>query len=140
MAQLHPYLTFNGNCREAMTFYKECLDAELLTQTIEGSTLASQMPIEAHNNILHTRLVKNGSVLLLGSDMTGSEGLIQGNTMTLFLDCASEEEIHTLFAKLSSGGHVTYPVSIEFWGGLYGTLTDKFGNNWILSYDKTAEA
>ena len=103
MAHLHPYLTFNGNCREAMTFYKECLDAELLMQTIEGSALASQMPIEVHNNILHTRLVKNGSVLLLGSDMMGPEGIMQGNTMTLFLDCASEEEIHTLFEKLSSG-------------------------------------
>jgi len=125
MAQINAYLTFNGNCREAMTFYKECLGAELsMMQTIGGSTIADKMPVEVHNNILHARLVKDGLVLLSGSDMVGPEGIVKGNAVTLSLDCGSEEEIHTLFSKLSSGGNVTYPVSVEFWGALFGTLTD----------------
>ena len=136
MAQIRPYITFNGNCREAMTFYKESLDAELSMQTVGESGVANHMPAEAQSNIVHARLVKNGTALLLGSDMVGPEGFVKGNTITLFLECVSEEEIHTLFTKLSSGGNVTYPVSTEFWGGLYGTLTDKFGINWMLSYDK----
>ncbi len=139
MAQIHPYITFNGNCREAMTFYKESLDAELSMQTIGESAVANHMPTEAQSNIVHARLVKNGSVVLLGSDMVGPEGFVKGNTITLFLECSSEEEIHTLFTKLSSDANVTYPVSTEFWGGLYGTLTDKFGINWMVSYDKATQ-
>ena len=140
MAQVHPYLTFNGNCREAMTFYKECLDAELSMQTIGEAANANQMPPETHNNIMHAQLAKNGTILLLGSDMVGPEGIIKGNNFTLFLACNSEDEIHTLFDKLSAGGNATFPVTVEFWGGMFGTLTDKFGNNWMLSYDKTTQA
>ncbi len=139
MAQLHPYLTFNGNCREAMTFYKDCLNAELSTQTIGESANASQMPAEIHQNIMHARLARNGTILLLGSDMAGPEGTTQGNTITLFLDCSSQEEIHALFDKLSAGGNPTFPVTTEFWGGMFATLTDKFGYNWMLSYDKASQ-
>ena len=140
MAHARPYLTFNGNCCEAMTFYKECLNAELSMQTIGESAIASQMPGEAHQNIIHARVTRNGETVLLGSDMVGPDGFVKGNTMTLFLECSGEEEIHSLFAKLSAGGQVTFPVSSEFWGGLYGTLTDKFGINWMLSYDKTVQS
>lgn len=31
LIQISPYLTFNGNCREAMTFYKDCLSADRVT-------------------------------------------------------------------------------------------------------------
>ncbi len=34
MTQIHSYLTFSGNCREAMTFYRECLGGILMLQTV----------------------------------------------------------------------------------------------------------
>ena len=135
MTQLFPYLRFNGNCREAMTFYQTCLGGELSLQTVAESPIAAQLPPEAGSNIMHATLTK-GSLVLAGSDMAPAEGVKRGNHMVLTLNCSSAEEINTLFEKLSAGGQVSMPLSTEFWGDTFGMLTDKFGNEWMLNYAK----
>lgn len=134
MSQIAPYLGFNGTCREAMTFYQQCLGGDLTLHTVAGSPVADQLPPEAANNILHGTL-QNGTSTLLGSDMMGAE-LVQGNNITISLDCGSEEEINRCFSALAAGGHVTHALKIEFWGATFGALTDKFGINWALNHDK----
>jgi len=133
MTQINAYLRFGGNCREAMGFYKDCLGADLTLTTIGESPMAKQMPAEMQQNIMHASLTKGG-LTLLGSDMVGPEGLVKGNACTLQVECDSEEQLRTFFTKLSSGGEVLYPASASFWGGLYGQLTDRFGNAWMLNY------
>jgi PhnB protein len=135
MTQINAYLRFNGNCRQAMTFYKECLGGELNMQTVGESPIANQSPREAHNNIMHSTLMKEGWTLL-GSDMMNAGDRINGNAIDLAINCSSEEEIQTFFSKLSAGGQVSYPLHKEFWGGMFGMLTDKFGNGWMLNYEK----
>lgn len=135
MTNLYAYLTFNGNCREAMTFYKTCLGGELVLQTIGKSPMADKLPSKMQNSILHSTLTKNGFVLM-GSDMVGEGGLVKGNTVSLMLNCGSEKEIKTVYKKLSAGGKATHPLEITFWGALFGDLTDKYGNQWLLHYDK----
>lgn len=140
MAQLSPYLRFNGNCREAMTFYQECLGGELSVQTFAESPMASQAPAEVQNKVVHARLASD-SIEILGSDMSpGPEGLIKGNDFTLSLNCGSEQEIHTLFSKLVAGGSVEHPLGVEFWGGIFGMLTDKFGVSWMMNYEQSQTA
>jgi PhnB protein len=56
MTQINPYLHFDGNCREAMTFYRESLGGELALQAVGDSPMASQMPAEAQKKILHASL------------------------------------------------------------------------------------
>ncbi len=132
VTEINVYLTFYGNCREAMTFYKDCLGGELILQTVEESPMASQWPVHAQKNILHASLT-NDRLVLLGSDMGGSPGLVQGNTISLALNCSSEEEIKNFFTRLSSGGKVTHPLH-TFYNGTIGALTDRFGMNWVLKY------
>jgi PhnB protein len=96
MTQIHVYLTFNGNCREAMTFYQECLGGEFMLQTIGGSPLAEQMPPKMKDCILHATLT-NGNLILLGSDMVSNAGLIKGNAVSLSLMCSSEKEIRDCY-------------------------------------------
>lgn len=134
MAHIDAYLRFNGNCREAMSFYQECLGGELTMQTVGESPLANQMPPEMQHHILHATLIKD-RLVLLGSDMVGPEGLIKGNTISLSLNCGSEQEIKTFFSNLSSGGQVTHPLETAFWGATFGDLTDKYDISWLLSYD-----
>ncbi len=69
MAKINSYLTFNGNCRDAMTFYKDCLGGELSFQTIGESPLAEKMPPQMKECILHSMLITDGFVIM-GSDMT----------------------------------------------------------------------
>ncbi|MGC4235596.1 MAG: VOC family protein [Niabella sp.] len=135
MAQINSYLTFNGNCREAMTFYKECLGGKLIFQTVGESPLSEKMPRRMKNCIVHATLSKE-TLVLMASDMVGEQGFIQGNSVSLSLHCSSEEEIKECYAKLSAGGTPSHPLEENFWGALFGGLTDKFGNHWILHYNK----
>jgi len=135
MATLNPYLTFEGNCREAMQFYATCLGGSLKIMTIGESAMAASMPKEMQDSVMHARL-ETGGLILMASDVLDGEGLVRGNATNLMLLCASEEEIHRLFDKLSTDGTVNSPVKVEFWGDTYGDLTDKFGVRWMLNYEK----
>jgi PhnB protein len=127
------YLTFNGNCREAMIFYKQCFGGELIFQTVGESPMSEKMPRKMRDYILHSTLT-NGRILLMGSDMVGENGLFKGNAVSLVLNCTSEKEIKGCYKKLSAGGQAKHPLEDTFWGALFGNLTDKFGNHWILNY------
>ena len=132
MAQLNPYLTFDGNCREAMEFYKACLGGELSIMTVADSPMASQMP-DKKDNVLHSTLKKDGMVLM-ASDMIMPGEMIRGNTITLCIKIGTKEELQQFFAKLSEGGTVGQPLTEAFFG-TYGELTDKFGINWMFQAD-----
>ena len=116
-----------------MSFYKDCLGGELRLQTIGESPLADRMPELMQNCILHSTLT-NDALVLLGSDMVPSSGLIKGNALSLSLDCSSEDEIRECYFRLASGGSSDYPLEETFWGALFGGLTDRFGNHWLLNY------
>lgn len=135
MAQINSYLTFSGNCREAMTFYKKCLGGDLVFQTIGESPLADKMPPKMRDCILHATLTR-GTLVLMGSDMVSQTGLIRGNSVSLSLHCDSEKEVKTLYKKLSAGGNADHPLENTFWGAIFGDLTDRFGNHWLVSYNR----
>jgi PhnB protein len=135
MTQLNPYLNFNGQCREALTFYQECLDGDLEFQKIAESPMAAKMPSEKGPLILHGALSKDGSTLLMGSDMIGNS-LQPGNSINLCLNCSSDQEINTLFNRLSTGGQVKVPLHQGFWGATFGEVRDKFGMTWMLNYSR----
>jgi PhnB protein len=130
MAQVNPYLNFNGNCREAMNYYRSCFGGELTLQTVSESPLAQQMPPQLGNSILHSTL-KAGSMTIMGSDMV-QETLSNGNAYHLSLHCASEKEAGNLFTKLAADGKVTSPLEPTPWGALFGSVIDKFGKSWFF--------
>lgn len=130
---IHSYLTFSGNCREAMTFYQECLGGDLMLQPIAGSPMAEKLPREMQECILHGTLTRD-HFTLMGSDMVPDTGLLKGNAISLMLDCRSEEELVSCFQKLASGGVSNHPLERTFWGALFGDLTDKYGNHWLLHH------
>lgn len=133
MSALVPYLNFEGNCNEAMNFYKDCLDAQLEIQTVAQSPMADQMPPEMKDFVLHAKLEK-GNIILMASDAK-DKNMTRGDMLTLMVQCDSEEEINTYFAKLSEGGSVNMPLAKQFWGATYGQLTDRYGVLWALNYE-----
>ena len=131
---LHPYLNFNGHCREAMTFYQQCLGGNLTLQKVSESPMAAQLPPGMESNILHSVLV-NEQIVLMGSDMIGT-ALKTGNSIGLCLQCSSEEEMNALFKKLANDGVVKMELHQTFWGATYGELIDKYGINWMFNYTR----
>lgn len=138
MKSVNPYLTFNGNCRQAMIFYQKCLGGKLVFQTVGESPLSEKMPKKMKDCILHSTLT-NGTLLLMGSDMVSEKGLMKGNAVSLSLHCSSEKETRSFYKKLSSGGVATHPLEDTFGGALFGGLTDKYGNYWLLSCNKDSK-
>jgi PhnB protein len=135
MTYISSYLTFDGNCREAMTFYRECLGGELSFQTVGESSLPGKMPKKMSDYIVHATLTK-GRLVLQGYDMVPQAGLKKGNNVSLVLHCSSEHEMKNFYAKLSAGGKATHPIEVTFWGAIFGDLIDKFGNQWLLNCNK----
>ncbi len=135
MTSINTYLTFNGNCREAMNFYKKCLGGELFFQTIGESPISGKMPQVMKDCILHSTLTK-GDLIIMASDMVGDNGLTIGNSVSLMLNCNDEEEIRFFYENLSENGTPTHPLENSFWGALFGDLIDQYGNQWLLHCDK----
>lgn len=129
---VHAHLTFNGNCRKAMTFYQKCFGGDVLYQTVGESPLSTKLPARMKDCIVQAMLVKN-DLVLMGSDMVSEYGLIKGNAVMLSLHFHSEEETKKVYRKLSRGGKAKQPLQINSLGVLIGSVTDKFGNHWLLT-------
>lgn len=125
------YLTFNGNCREAMEFYQSCLGGTLSFQTVGDAPFSADLPARMRHSILHSSLV-NQYLTLSGSDMVPDDGYRPGNSVSLLLQCQSEEELRNCYSKLADGGRETHPLEKTFWGDLFGNLKDKYGHHWLL--------
>ncbi|EDM34321.1 Glyoxalase/bleomycin resistance protein/dioxygenase [Pedobacter sp. BAL39] len=132
MMQIHSYLSFNGNCREAMQFYKSCLGGELTVQTVGSGPVAEHLPQRMKDYVLHATL-KQGPMMIMGSDMVGDEGLNRGNGVSMLINCSSEIELRRCYDRLSAGSRAQSPIEETAAGALFGQLTDKYGNSWLLN-------
>lgn len=138
MAHLNPYLNFNGNCREAMNFYKECLGGEVKFMETSQTPMADHVSEDMKNSIMHSQLEKDGKILLMASDMQRGEAN-DGNTVFIMLNCESEEEINRLYKNLSAGGEILDELALQFWGDIYGCVRDKYGKSWMFNYGKSQQ-
>lgn len=133
MKELTTYLNFDGNAREAMTFYSKCLGAELVMfPWSEAPPGACDVPKEHKDKIMHARLTK-GSTILMASDTPPGGSVQTGNNFSINVDCESRQEGDKLFSALGEKGKVTMPMQDMFWGSYWGMVTDQFGVNWMFS-------
>lgn len=141
MALINIYLTFNGNCEEAFNFYKSVFGGEFpyigRFKDMPPGEEGMDMPADQGNRIMHVSLPISKETILMGSD-TGGEWAADykwGNNFSISITAHSREEAERLFNALSKGGKVTMPLSKTFWSECFGTLTDKFDINWMMSWD-----
>jgi PhnB protein len=133
MKPLVAYLNFNGNCREAMTFYAQCLGAELELVPF-GDMPHPGVPAEAKDLILHARLHKGDGQLMASDTMPGMP-FVQGTNFSVSVHPVSGEECDSVWRALSQGATIQQPLADAPWGARYGSLTDKFGVQWMLNYE-----
>lgn len=135
MTRINPYLNFNGNCREAMNFYRDCLGGELTLTTVAESPMAAQLPAEMKDSILHSSLQIGDYYMIMGSDIRRKQ-LTDGDTVTLCINCGSEDELYRFYKNLSADGIIDEPLGEMPGGAKIGVLTDKLGKRWMFYYDK----
>lgn len=141
MTTVNCYLNFNGKCEEAFNFYKSVFGGEFPyvgrykdMPPQEGST---PMDEELGNRIMHMSLPISKETMLMGSDSGGewAQSILVGNNISISINTGSKENADRLFNGLSSGGTVGMPMGDTFWGDYFGMFTDKFGINWMVSYN-----
>jgi PhnB protein len=139
MRSVNPYLNFNGNTEDAFNFYKSVFGGEFaMLQRFSDTPEASNMPEGDRNKLMHIALpIGNGNVLM-GTDVIESMGHkpVDGNNFSLSLEAESKDEADKIFNALASGGKVEMPMQNTFWGSYFGMTQDKFGIQWMMSYNE----
>ena len=143
MAVVNPYLTFNGNCEEAFTFYKSVFGGDFQyvgrfkdMPPMEGG---ESVPATEGEKIMHISLPISKETILMGSDSSDSFGqaTIIGNNFAISINTGSQEEADKLFNGLSAGGKVTMPMNKTFWGSYFGMFVDRFDIQWMVSFEQS---
>ena len=131
MRGMQTYLTFDGQTRDAMTFYQKALGGELNIQTFRDAKMDA--PKGSEDRVIHANIMQKGRAILMASDTMPGMPYTQGNNFSISVECESVAEEEKLFAALSDGGKVTMPLQDTFWGAHFGMVTDRFGINWMFN-------
>jgi PhnB protein len=135
--QLNTHLSFNGQCKEAFTFYQQCLGGNIQSMMTHGdSPMADQVPSEWRDKILHATLVV-GETTLMGADVPpDSYKAPTGFSVTIQINDPSDAE--RIFRGLSEDGTVTMPLQETFWAAGFGMVVDRFGIPWMVNCAKAS--
>lgn len=134
MANLNPYLSFRDNAREAMEFYQSVLGGDLDVNLFSSFPGMVPDPSEAEL-VMHAQLTTPDGLVLMGSDTPSSMPFEKPQGISVSLSGISQETARDVWGKLSEGATVTMPLDVPPWGGLFGTLVDRFGIAWMLHGD-----
>lgn len=145
MATVNVYLNFNDNCEAAFNFYKSVFGGEFgymgrykdMPPGPDGKKCAPQ----DEQKVMHVSLPISKETMLMGSDAGGewASKIVQGNNFCVSITADSKEEADRLFNGLSAGGMVMMPMGNTFWGDYFGMFGDKFGVNWMVSFNEAAQ-
>jgi len=130
--QVNPYLSFQGQCEAAFTFYAQVLGGQLGTIfRYAGTTFEGQVPADWNDKVMH------GSVTVAGMELMGADvapdryEAPRGFSLSIHLtDIADAERI---FQALSTGGRIVMGLEQTFWAERFGMLTDRFGMSWMIN-------
>ncbi len=132
MSSINVYLTFDGNCREAMEFYSSVFGTSIdsIQTFAEGPESSSDVDGQ---RIMHASMSFENGTLMASDTPQDSSGLVIGDNFSLSLETKNPEQTDDWLEKLSSdGGTLTMPAEKTFWGAYFGMCRDRFGINWML--------
>jgi PhnB protein len=140
MARVSTYLNFPRTTEEAFAFYRKVFGTEYAApiarfRDIPAGPGQPALPEADRNLVMHVELPILGGHLIMGTDAPESMGfkLTPGNNVYINLEPDSRGETDRLFAALAEGGVVEMALQEMFWGGYYGSLTDRFGVRWMFN-------
>ncbi len=134
--QMNPYLTFDGNCAEAMRFYESTLGGKLDLMTFGSSPMRDEIPAAHVDKIMHACLTVDGQSLM-ASD-TGPWAPFEGvKGMSVTLNYPKPADAQPVFDALAKSGNVTMPLQKTFWAEAFGMVTDRFGTPWMINAGPT---
>ncbi len=133
---VNPYLSFNGDCAEALGFYKECLGGGTLTVKLHRDSPTAERAVpEMLDKVMHAHLAVDG-LTIMGADIPGAHYTVPTPMVQLHLTVATDEGAEEIFAALSQDATVFMPIQQTFWASRFGMLKDRYGVPWMVSCDQ----
>lgn len=128
-SRLNPYITFAGDARQAMEFYKEVFGGTLVLNTYAEF---GQKDTPMADKIMHGMLETPSHLTLMGAD-TPTDDHRPGNNIAVSLSGDDDAELRGYWDKLSAGATVSVPLEKQMWGDVFGMCTDRFGITWMVN-------
>jgi PhnB protein len=129
-SRLNPYLSFDGDARQALEFYQEVFGGNLRLNSF-GDYGPSDAP--GADKIMHGMLETESGFTLMGADTPPGMEYAPGNTFSVSLSGDDDAELRGYWEKLSAGGSVAVPLEKQMWGDVFGMCTDRFGVPWMVN-------
>lgn len=130
--QINPYLGFDGNCREAMTFYAKVLGAKLTSMIANRDTpMKDQFGPDAQDRIMHARLEIDDQVIMAGDAPPGQFTKPAGFTISIMIEDNTSAD--RIFKELLEGGKINMPIQETFWAERFGMGVDRYGVPWMVN-------
>ncbi len=134
MLRCTPFLLFDGNCAEAMTFYHQCLGGILVLTKLGETPMKAAFPPAKHDRIIHANL-QTGSIEISATDWMAAPALDPklGNMSAVFVTGTEVRELRSAFANVANGAQKqSFQDLHEMPFGLYGQFYDRYGVQWIF--------
>ncbi|HZN20540.1 MAG TPA: VOC family protein [Micromonosporaceae bacterium] len=129
-SRLNPYISFNGDARQAMQFYEHVFGGDLRLSTF-GEFGAQDSPDA--DKIMHAMLETPSGFTLMGADTPTGTDYRPGTNISVSLSGDDADELSGCWEKLSDGGTVTVPLEKQMWGDEFGMCVDRFGVAWMVN-------
>ena len=132
--RINPYVSFNGNCEEAVRFYEKAFKAkaEIMRYKDAPPDNEYEAPAGTENLIMHAQFEIGGEIMMF-CDTPPDYPVQAGNNIGILIEFDSAEAAKAVFDMLKEGGEVTMELQETFWSKYFGSLTDKFGIYWHIS-------
>ncbi|MEV1081567.1 VOC family protein [Streptomyces sp. NPDC050211] len=128
-SRLNPYLSFDGDARQALEFYKEIFGGTLKLNTYGEF---GQPDAPNADKIMHGMLETPSGFTLMGADAPPGMPNNPGNNFSVSLSGDDDAVLRGYWEKLSDGGTVSVPFEKQMWGDIFGMCTDRFGIPWMV--------
>lgn len=134
-SRLNPYLSFAGDAKQAMEFYKSVFGGTLTSHTFgEFGGAPSE---EFTDKIMHSQLETDSGYTLMGADNPPGMEHRPGTNFSVSLSGDDADELRGYWEKLSAGGAVAVPLEKQMWGDVFGMCTDSYGVSWLVNITGT---
>ena len=129
-SRLNPYITFDGNARQALERYQSVLGGTLAVNTF--AEFGAPEGFDG-SKIMHGMLETPAGFTLMGADNPPGAAYSPGNNISISLSGDDESELRGYWDKLAATGTVITPLEKQMWGDVFGMLSDEFGIVWMVN-------
>lgn len=128
-----PYLLFSGNCREALDFYANAFNTQvLMLQTYDDYIPLglSSPPANLGTWVLHAQMQICGTLFWFADEAAAP--VAKGTMVQLSATLPTKQEAQRVFQALGEGASITLPPTDTFYSRFHAGLTDRFGIGWNI--------